>query len=304
MENTEITKSENQQLTVKSLFGRDDVKTKFQEMLGKRAPQFITSVLQIVSQNKMLANADPLSVYNAAAIAATLDLPINNQLGFAYIIPYNLRQDDGSQKSVAQFQIGYRGFIQLCQRTGQFKTISATPIYEGQIKENNPLTGIVFDFSKKGESVIGYAAYFELLNGFSKTFYMDNEAIKKHGQKYSKTFSSKFGLWNTDFDSMATKTVLKLLLQKYAPLSIEMQKAVVSDQAIINNSETLDVTYIDEGNDQIQYEDLEFMFETNKQLLTDSEQKRGKEILKNQETKEYKKLYTSLINAIEKANGK
>lgn len=223
-------------LTVKNLFSRDDVKKKFQELLGKRAPQFITSVLQIVASNNLLAKADPSSVYHAAATAATLDLPLNNNLGFAYIIPYNQKFQDGNgkwhTKQVAQFQLGYKGFIQLAQRSGQFKHMSATPIYDGQLKEQNPLTGYVFDFNtKKSESIIGYAGYFSLVNGFEKTMYMPIEEIRKHGERYSKNYNSANSLWKTDFESMAIKTVLKLLLSKYAPLSIDVQKAFEVDDA-------------------------------------------------------------------------
>jgi len=235
------------QFSIKSYFGSDSVKRKFEEMLGKRASGFITSVLQIVAQNKLLTNADPNSVYQAAAVAATLDLPLNNNLGFAYIVPYNTRNADGTFSQVAQFQMGYKGFIQLAQRSGQFKTISAAPIYEGQLVKQNPLTGFEFDFETpivaKDAKVIGYAAYFELINGFQKTLYMTVENIKKHGGKYSKTFNN--GLWQNDFEAMATKTVLKLLLSKFAPLSVEMQQATILDQAVINNAETMDVSYID-----------------------------------------------------------
>lgn len=234
------------QLTIKNLMGQENVKQKFTEMLGKKAQGFITSVLQIVASNDLLSKADPMSIYNAAAVAATLDLPINNSLGFAYIVPYNNRQKDGSYKTVAQFQIGYKAYIQLAQRTGLFKTISATPIYEGQIKENNPLTGIEFDFTqKKSDTIIGYAAYFKLLNGFEKTLYMTVDELKKHGTKFSQTFKKGHGLWKDDFDSMAIKTVIKLLLSKYAPLSIEMQKAVITDQSLINNEDGTDVEYVD-----------------------------------------------------------
>jgi len=230
----------------KALFEREDVKKKFQEMLGKKSTSFITSVLQIVASNDMLRNAEPNSIYQAASVAATLDLPLNNNLGFAYIVPYNQKQKDGSYKQVAQFQLGYKGFIQLAQRSGQFKTISASPIYEGQIAENNPLTGITFDFkAKKSETIIGYASYFKLLNGFESTYYMSLEDVKKHGKKFSQTFKKGFGLWADDFDSMAIKTVIKLLLSKYAPLSVDMQRAVISDQAIINDANTLDVSYSD-----------------------------------------------------------
>lgn len=236
----------NQPLTIKNLFAKDEVKTKFNELLGKKSTGFITSVLQIVASNDQLRTADPHSVYHVAAVAATLDLPLNNNLGFAYIIPFKQKQNDGTYKIVAQFQLGYKGFIQLAQRSGQFQTISATPIYDGQLIEENPLSGFVFDFKqKKSDNVLGYAAYFRLLNGFEKTFYMSTAQIMTHGKKYSQTFKKGFGLWKDDFDAMAIKTVLKLLLSKFAPLSVEMQKAVITDQAIINDTDATDVTYVD-----------------------------------------------------------
>lgn len=245
--------TEIQKLSTKSLFGRDDVKQKFQEMLGKKAQGFITSVLQIVSQNTLLVNADPNSVLQAAAVAATLDLPLNNNLGFAYIVPYKtkIKGSNGQPDTyvtVAQFQMGYKGFIQLAQRSGQFKTISVSPIYAGQLVAQNPLTGFEFNFDTPVLSTatpVGYAAYFQLLNGFEKTYYMTTENIKKHGTKYSQSFKSGYGLWKDEFDIMACKTVLKLLLSKFAPMSIEMQKAVINDQAVINNAETEDINYID-----------------------------------------------------------
>lgn len=233
-------------MTIKSLFNKDEVKQKFQELLGKRAPAFITSVLQITTQNDLLAKADPVSIYQCAAVAATLDLPLNPNLGFAYIIPYGQKQKDGSYKQVAQFQIGYKGFIQLAQRSGQFKTIAAAPIYEGQLVEQNPLTGFMFDFTqRKSDVVTGYAAHFSLLNGFEKTLYMTVEDLKKHGGRFSQTFKKGYGLWKDDFDSMATKTVIKLLLSKFAPLSVDMQRAVITDQAIVNDADTEDITYVD-----------------------------------------------------------
>lgn len=242
-------------MSIKDYFSNDNVQAKFKELLGKKAQGFITSVLQVVNQNKLLSGADPKSVYGAAAAAAVLDLPINNNLGFAYIVPYNEKQPDGSKKQVAQFQLGYKGFIQLAQRSGQFQTIAAAPIYEGQLIMQNPLTGFVFDFTqKKSDVVIGYAAYFRLLNGFEKTHYMDIATLKKHAEKYSKTFKHSNGLWNTDFDGMASKTVLKLLLSRFAPLSIEMQKAVVADQGKINDIETDDVAYVDHDEVEINKE--------------------------------------------------
>jgi recombination protein RecT len=239
---------------VKQMFERPDVQAKFKELLGKRSSSFCTSVLQIVASNPMLSKADAGSIYQAAAVAATLDLPLNNNLGFAYIVPYNNKQPDGTFKTVAQFQMGYKGFIQLAQRSGQFKSIYASPIFKGQVVNENPLDGYEFDFTIKSDVLIGYAAKFKLLNGYEATLYMSIEQLKKHGGKYSKTFNNKGGLWNTDFDAMANKTVLKLLLSKFAPLSIDMQRAVITDQALVNDADTVDVTYIDHEEPEIDKE--------------------------------------------------
>lgn len=249
----EIVKQENG-LTIKNLFTRDEVRSKFQEMLGKRAPAFITSVLQIVSSNALLAKADPHSVYHSAAVAATLDLPLNNNLGFAYIVPYNQKyQVDGQWKSkqVAQFQLGYKGFKQLALRSGQFKIMHSTDVREGELKEINRQTGaMTFEWEKDEDKrdklkIVGYLSYFELLNGYTQNFYMTIRDLEKHGKRYSQTFKNDKGLWKDDFPSMCLKTVTKLNLSKNAPLSVDMQKAITFDQAIINDSETEDVTYVD-----------------------------------------------------------
>lgn len=245
----------DQALTIKNLFGRDEVRNKFQEMLGKRAPSFITSVLQIVSSNALLAKADPHSVYHSAAVAATLDLPLNNNLGFAYIVPYNQRykdeNDNWKSKQVAQFQLGYKGFKQLALRSGQFKIMHSTDVREGELKEINRQTGeMTFEWIRDEDArdkakIVGYLSYFELLNGYTQNFYMSIRDLEKHGKKYSQTFKNDKGLWKDDFPSMCLKTVTKLNLSKNAPLSVEMQKAITFDQAIINDSETEDVTYVD-----------------------------------------------------------
>lgn len=239
---------------VKTLFAAEDVQKRFQSMLGKKAPGFIVSVINAVTNDKLLVDAERNSILFAAATAATLDLPINPNLGFAYIIPY--KGKDGIVK--AQFQLGYKGLIQLAQRSGQFQTISVTPIFEGQLIEQNPLAGYKFDFTKKifGEP-IGYAAYFKLMNGFEKTLYMTVEELKKHGRTYSQSFKKGYGLWQDNFDVMAQKTVLKLLLARFAPLSIEMQKAVVTDQSVINDWEGEQVDYPDNEEDELQQESKE-----------------------------------------------
>lgn len=285
------------QLTVKNLFGKNEVRNKFQEMLGKRAPSFITSVLQIVAYNKLLSNAEPHSVYHSAAVAATLDLPLNNNLGFAYIVPYNqkFKDDQGNwqSKQVAQFQMGYKGFIQLAQRTGMYQTISAAPIFEGQLIEENPLTGFVFDFTKKkSEKIIGYASYFRLLNGFEKTVYSTVQEIEAHAKRFSQTFKSGKGIWVDDFQSMALKTVLKANLSKWAPLSVDIQKAITFDQAIVKDADTQEVEYVDnqEVIEPVTVEALQELLDSKVALLDKAEFDNAKRIIENKEVDSYSKL--------------
>lgn len=257
MEQTQSTQ-ENSVSKQLHLLQRDDVREKFKELLGKRTNAFLTSVMACVTSNELLKKADQNSIYMAAMTAASLDLPINQNLGFSYIIPYNKKQEDGTYKQFAQFQIGYKGYIQLCLRTGRFKTISACPVYEGQLVSSNPLTGYVFDFSKNvSTKVIGYASHFSLIEGFEKTDFKTIEELTKHGLRFSQTFKKGYGLWKDDFDSMAIKTVLKLLLSKYAPMSVEMITAVTADQSVINNYETMDVDYVDAETGEITKNPLE-----------------------------------------------
>lgn len=238
--------------TVQSLLDSENVKNRLNDILGKRASTFASSVIQIAKSNNMLANAEPNSVVASAITSATLNLPLNNNLGYAYIIPFNERQKDGNYVVKAQFQIGYKGFIQLAQRSGTFKTVNVSEVKEGEIESRDRLTGeITFnwvqdDVKRNKLKSVGYIAYFSLTNGFEKSMFMSLEDLQKHGKKFSQTFKKGFGLWNDDFDSMAKKTVLKLLLSKYAPLSIDMQNAVIKDQASFNDIEDIeDITYID-----------------------------------------------------------
>ena len=231
----------NQLMSVKGLLSQENVKQKFQEILQGRASGFIANLAVMVNNSEALCKCDPMTVISAAVVSASLDLPLDPNLGMAAIVPYGNK---------AQFQIMYKGLIQLSLRSGQFKTIGVTEIYDGQLKSENPLTGdFVFDFSVKGVNVIGYAAYFRLINGFEKTIYWPVEKVKQHGKKYSKTFSNQNGKWNDDFDAMARKTVLKSLLNTWAPKSIEMQRAIVADQAVVSGGI--------EGDSEFEYVDNE-----------------------------------------------
>lgn len=247
----------------KDFFLRDDVKGKFTELMGKRAAPFITSVLQCTAQNSLLANADVNSIYQAAMMAAVMDLPINPNLGFAAIVPFSTRQPDGTYKQMAQFMLMTKGFNQLSMRSGQFKTLSQTDVRQGELISRDRLTGLIEfawvddDEVREKLPIIGYVAYFELLNGFKKQWYMSVAETTAHGLKYSQTFKKGYGQWKDNFDAMSLKTVTKLLLSKFAPLSIDMQKAITADQAVINDAETEDITYADVETLQIENKENE-----------------------------------------------
>jgi len=222
-----LTKTE----TLPALLKKDDVRKRFEEVLKSKSNSFIASLLTLYNANEQLKQANPISILSASMIAATLDLPINSNLGFAYIIPYG---------SYAQFQMGYKGYIQLAMRTGQYKTINTTEVYEGEIKNFNRFTGD-FEFSDKtSDKIIGYIAYFKLINGFEKYLYMTTEDIIKHAQKYSRSYNNPNAPWQTLFDDMAKKTVLKQLLSKWGILSTELQRAIEADQGVIKNEEIIE----------------------------------------------------------------
>lgn len=213
-----------------------------QQVLADKKASFVNNITALVANNVKLQECEPISLMYAGIKATALGLPLDGNLGFAYVIPFKNTKEN---KTEAQFQLGYKGFIQLAIRSGQFKTINVTEVKEGELQQWDMLTGeVTFKALPNREDlpIVGYAAYFKLTNGFEKTLYSTVENIEKHAKKYSQTYSSqkdfiqKASKWTTDFDAMAKKTVLKLLISKYAPLSIEMQNAVQSDQAIITEN--------------------------------------------------------------------
>lgn len=231
--------------TLRELFNNPIIKTKIEQLVGKNSATFATSVMQIANSNTMLRTADPTSIFNAACMAATLNLPLQNGLGFAYIVPF---KNNKERKVEAQFQIGYKGFIQLAQRSGQFKRLVALPVYKNQLLKKDFINGFEFDWEQEpenDENPIGYYAYFKLVNDFSAELYMSHDDIVKHAQRYSQTFKKGFGVWHDNFEAMALKTVMKLLLSKQAPLSVEMQQAVLADQAVVKDVENQEFNYGD-----------------------------------------------------------
>ena len=236
------------QNALKTMINDERTQKKFRELLGKKAPGFLTSLLNTINGNKQLQQADASSIMKAGAIAATLDLPIDPNFGYAYIVPYN-----NKEKNEAQFQMGYKGFVQLAMRTGQYKKITVSELYDGQFKSYDPITDTLeYDLNNKiSDETTHYIAYFKLLNGFEKYFIMSKEEVEEHARKYSKTFNKSFSNWKTNFDGMAKKTVLKLLLSKFGIMSIEMQTAQKVDQAVIKDikdNNNIEVEYVDNDN--------------------------------------------------------
>ena len=245
LQNNQQVKAPVKYKTLRELFNDPIIKTKVEQLIGKNSATFATSVMQIASSNALLRKAEPSSIFNAACMAATLNLPLQNGLGFAYIVPFNNNKE---RKVEAQFQIGYKGFIQLAQRSGQFKRLVALPVYKKQLIKKDFINGFEFDWEQepeKDENPIGYYAYFKLVNDFSAELYMSHDDIVKHAQCYSQTFKKGFGVWHDNFEAMALKTVLKLLLSKQAPLSVEMQQAVLADQAVVKGVENQEFNYGD-----------------------------------------------------------
>lgn len=236
---------------LKQTLNAPSVKAKFEEMLGKRAPQFMTSITSVVQNNALLQKAEVNSIVMGSAIAASMDLPLNPNLGYAALVPFNSK--DGC---FAQLQIMVKGWTELFLRSGQCQSIICETVYDGQLVKKNKFTGeyVFNEDAKKSDKIIGFMAYFRLTNGFEKYEYMTIEEVKAHAQKFSQTFRKGAGIWKDHFEEMGKKTVLKKLLTKWAPKSIEMQQMAIFDQAVVDGKvddlENAQANYADNKNDK------------------------------------------------------
>lgn len=200
------------------------------KMLGEKMGAFIASVLDLYSTDSYLQKCPAGEVFKECLKAVSLDLPISKQLGFAYVIPY---------KGHPQFQIGYKGMIQLAMRTGAYKHINAGTVYEGEFVKADKLTGeIDISGEKISEEVVGFFAYIETINGFSKADYWTREGVLSHAGKYSKSYQQGAAIWRENFEEMATKTVLRNLLSHWGVMSVQMvvqgdDRAEIADRAIV-----------------------------------------------------------------------
>ncbi|WP_338749850.1 recombinase RecT [Bacillus sp. FJAT-52991] len=225
-----------QSLGLKSLLGTPTMKKKFEQVLDKKAPQFMASLLNLYNGDPNLQAAEPMSIVSSSMVAAALDLPIDKNLGYAWIVPF---YDSKKGCKVAQFQLGYKGYIQLALRTGQYKAINVIPVQEGELIKWNRLTEeIELDLNAaSSDKVIGYCGYFKLINGFEKTVYWTRDEVEAHRIKHNKAKDKKSlnNVWRSDYDAMAMKTVLRNMLGKWGILSIEMQTAFAEDEREIKD---------------------------------------------------------------------
>ncbi len=248
---TNVAKQERPIDLFKSVINAPSVQTQFNNALGEYKDAFVASLIDLFTGDKSLQTCKPQMVIAEALRAATLRLPLNKALGFSYIVVYNnsVKNPDGTWTKVPTptFIPGYKGYIQLAMRTGQYRTINADYVYEGELRKVNKLSGeIAFDGEKKSDKIVGYFCYFELLNGFSKTLYVSVEDMAAYAKRYSPSIgknttieqliskandgivSKKVG-WEGNFNDMALKTTIRRLLSKYGYLSVEMQNALSKD---------------------------------------------------------------------------
>nr|DAN72302.1 MAG TPA: RecT protein [Caudoviricetes sp.] len=241
----------NQKQTFSAFLATDAMKRKVNEMVGgEKGQQFVTSIISAVSTNPQLAECDNASIVSAALLGQALNLSPSPQLGQFYLVPFN---DNKRGCKVAQFQIGYKGYIQLAIRSGQYKKLNVLAIKEGELIKYDPLDEdievklIENEEEREKAETIGYYAMFEYLNGFRKTIYWSKQRMEAHALKYSMGYRAKKGytFWEKDFDGMAYKTMLRQLISKWGIMSIDltMQKALESDMAVINDNGTYD--YVD-----------------------------------------------------------
>lgn len=232
---------------IASFLAKETVKQNVESVVGiKDSQRFISSVVSAVQTNPELSECTNSSILSAALLGHSLNLPQSPQIGMFYLVPFNNTKKGTTE---ATFQLSYRGMLQLAMRSGQYKAINVTDIREGELVSYNPIADS-YEFSPETDiekrmslKVIGYYAYFEMINGFVKGIYWSRKQIDTHAKKYSARYRKGGGLWSTDFDSMAKKTMLRQLISKWGIMSVEMEKAYMGDQAVIREDGTPD--YID-----------------------------------------------------------
>ena len=258
--NSLVQRKSNQRLGITAYLTNDAVKNQINNVIGgKDGTKFISAVVSAVNANPQLQECTNQSILSAALLGESLKLSPSPQLGQYYMVPFN----DKNKGKVAQFQLGYKGYIQLAIRSGQYKKLNVLAIKEGELIRFDPLNEeievrLIEDEEAREEApTIGYYAMFEYTNGFKKAMYWSKKKMEAHALKYSMGYRAKKGytFWEKDFDAMAYKTMLRQLISRWGIMSIEMQNAIDADMAVINEDGTKD--YVDNEPDTIEAEVIE-----------------------------------------------
>lgn len=238
---TAVAKAEN--LSFSNYIKSNVIQSRIESTLGDtaKAKTFVASLISAVGMNPELINCDFNTIISSALLGEALKLSPSPQLGQYYIVPFDNRK---TGRTVASFQLGWKGYYQLALRSGQYKTIDAVAIKEGELVKYNAITKeiefapIEDEVTREKAKTIGYYAYFETVNGFKKELYWTKEKMLNHARTYSKAFNSdlekgkRYSFWTKDFDAMALKTMLRQLISKYGIMSIDLQKAYTNDMTI------------------------------------------------------------------------
>lgn len=247
----------NQRLGITAYLTADAVKNQINQVVGgKDGQRFISAIVSAVNTNPMLQECTNQSILSGALLGESLKLSPSPQLGHYYLVPFN----DKEKGKVATFQLGYKGYIQLAIRSGQYKKLNVMAIKEGELEYFDPLNEDIkinlmidsWDEREEAET-IGYYAFFELTNGFRKAIYWSKKQMEAHAIKYSPGYKKdkekgwKYTFWSKDFDGMAYKTMLRQLISKWGIMSVEMQNAIDSDMAVINEDGTKEYVENDES---------------------------------------------------------
>lgn len=257
VQNSLVKSKANQRLGITAYLTQDAVKNQINSVIGgKDGQRFISAIVSAVNTNSALQECTNQSILSGALLGESLKLSPSPQLGYYYLVPFN----DKEKGKVAQFQLGYKGYIQLAIRSGQYKKLNVLAIKKGELEYFDPLNEDIkislmidnWDEREQAET-IGYYAFFELTNGFRKAIYWSKKQMESHALKYSPGYKKdkekgwNYTFWSKDFDGMAYKTMLRQLISKWGIMSIDLQTAMDADMAVINEDGTKDYVDIEEN---------------------------------------------------------
>jgi len=281
MVNNSLIKNEDKKIAFSSFLTQEAIKNRIREVVGggSEGQAFMTSILSAVTNNTDLQECEQISILNCAFLGQALKLSPSPQLGQYYMVPF---KDNNKGIKVAQFQLGYKGYIQLAIRSGQYKKLNVLAVKEGELIKYDPLNEdieinlIEDDETRENTATVGYYAMFEYVNGFRKTLYWSKKKMEAHAKKYSNGYRAdlakhtKYTFWSKDFDGMAYKTMIIQLISKWGIMSVDMQKAFENDFGYVDNT-TGKIEYPD--NTAIPSEIVEIPVLNNQPGLTEMGQK-------------------------------